>query len=189
MQSQLRVATYDDDSGLYAENLADRARDPLDAHPAIRELQVASRASILRGCQNPANVVVKVTAAGPHYAQVRGYATLARFIEGATPQQLEKLLGMRDGALSSGCRVYWVDAARLTADNIGPRYMTSWSAGVSPRDLEVLSQQAGKTVGYHRDYPAASDPIPQFVLYRPVPALRSLVLAAGERFSTSALAG
>jgi hypothetical protein len=159
----------------------DKGGDPLDDNAAIRELQLASRAAILRACQN--DMVVKVSPSEAHRLQVRGYVTLARYLEDATPAQFERLLGMRAGALSAGCRVYHVDSTAITAENIGPRYTSSWSAGVSPRDLDAVSQRAGTPVGYHRDYPPASDPIPQFVLYREVPTLRSVALAAGDRFS------
>ena len=183
MPANLRFATYDNDSRLYVVNPADRAGDPSDAHPAIRQLQTASRAVILRACRNPDNVVVKVTDAGPHYTQVRGYVTLASFLKGANPQELERRLGMRSGALSGGCRVHQVDSRALTVDNIGPRYMTSWPAGVSPRDLDLLSQRVPRPVDYHRDYPPASEPIAQFVLYRPVPTVRSVVLTGHDQFS------
>jgi hypothetical protein len=183
MQSDLQFGRYDDDARLYVINPADKTGDPLDNNAAIQELQAASRASILRACQNPANVVVKVTLPGPHLPQVRGYVTLARYLQGATPGQFERMLGMRSGALSSGCRVYYVNGAAITADNIGPRYFSSWSAGVSPRDLDVLSRRAGAPVEYHRDYPPAADPIPQFVLYRPVASFRSVPLAPTDRFS------
>jgi hypothetical protein len=181
MQSQLQFEQYEDDARLYVVNPLDKRGDPLDDNPAIRELQIASRASILRACQN--DMVVKVSPPQVHRRQVRGYVTLARYLQGATPGQFERLLGMRAGALSAGCRVYHVDSAAITADNIGPRYTSSWSAGVSPRDLEAVSRRAGAPVEYHRDYPAASDPIPQFVLYREVPTMRSVALAGADRLS------
>jgi hypothetical protein len=63
--------------------------DELDDHPALRELQEASRATILRAIQKPGTSVVKATVIGPPRDEVRGYATLARFFAGATPEQLE----------------------------------------------------------------------------------------------------
>ena len=178
---QLGVKPYDDDDAFYIVNQGDYDGDLLDQHPAINELQVASRASILRAIAKPGNVLVKVAMPGPHAEQVRGYVTLARFLAGATPEQLEGMLGFRQGALSKGCRVYTVDARQVTLDNVGPRYFTNWPAGVSPRDLERLGEKTGLAVGYHRDYPVAKDPIPQFVLFRPVAVLGSMVVQPGER--------
>ena len=54
-----------------------------------------------------------------------------------------------------------------------PRYFSRWSAGVSPRDLYRLCEDSEVNVQYHRDYPAAFDPVPQFVLFSPV-RVRSL---------------
>lgn len=52
MPANLRFATYDNDSRLYVVNPADRAGDPLDAHPAIceRELQTTYRAGVTPSC-------------------------------------------------------------------------------------------------------------------------------------------
>lgn len=168
---------------LHVENPADRHGESADPHTAIEEMRTASRDAILRACRNPANSVVKVRSLEPHKAEAGGYVTLGRYLVGATPAQLEAKLGLAPGAYGGGCRIYQLDGSAITADNIGARYMTSWSAGVSPRDLAVLSDRAGEDVGYHPDYPPASDPVPQFVLFRPVPTLRSVVLNAGSTFA------
>lgn len=182
---QLGFKKYDDDATFYIVNHGDYDGDTLDAHPAINELQVASRATILRAIAKPGNVLVKVAMPGPHAEKVRGYVTLSRFLIGATPEQFEGLLGFRKGALSNGCRIYTVDAGQVTFDNIGPRYFTNWPAGVSPRDLERLRDETGLPVDYHRDYPKAADPIPQFVLFRPVAVLGSVLLQSSERFDVA----
>jgi hypothetical protein len=179
---QLSYRRFDDDEAFYVENHADYVGDELDTHPAIRELQEASKSGILNAIRQPQNTVIKVALLGPPKSEVRGYVTLARFLEGATPEQFERMLGFRDGALGNGCLVYHVDPFAITADNIGPRYFTSWSAGVSPRDLERLSQAAGVNVQYNPSYPPASDPIPQFVLYREVRVLSSRVLQNSNVF-------
>jgi hypothetical protein len=166
---------YDDDDAFHVENHADYTGDELDAHPAIRELQEASRAVIPQAIRQPCNSVVKVAMLGPPKSKVRGYVTLARFLQGATTQQFERMLGFRDGVLSNGCVLYYVDAFALTADNIGPRYFSSWSAGVSPRDLQRVSEEAGADIKYHRNYPVASNPISQFVIFQPVRVLLSCI--------------
>jgi hypothetical protein len=182
--NQLNYRRFDEDDAFYVENHADFAGDQLDTHPAIRGLQEASKSVILNTIRQPHNIVIKVALLGPPKSIVRGYVTLARFLQGATPQQFERMLGFRDGALANGCLVYHVDPFAVTADNIGPRYFTSWSAGVSPRDLQRLSEAAGVNVQYHPNYPAASDPIPQFVLYREVRVLSSRVLRSTDVYDT-----
>ena len=185
MLRNLSYQKYDDDDAFYAVNGGDSLQgDDLSEQPdATREIRAATVASILRAVQNPANVLVKVSRRGPPPARIRGYATFARFLEGATPQQFERMLGFRDGVLQEGCNVYYLDPHDLKPDNIGPRYLSSWSAGVSPRDLHTLSQQAGVPVGYHRDYPVAPDPIFQFVIFRPeVSYFHLRVLQPNERF-------
>jgi hypothetical protein len=174
---QLDYAKYDDDHKVYIINNADAGRDQIDPHPAIRELQVASQNAILRAARDPRNVVVKVAVGGTIRSEVRGYVTMARFLTGSTPQQFEKMLGFRDGALRSGCVVYHVDSFKLTIENIGPRAFSNWSAGVSPHDLQRLTESTGIPIHYHRDYPPAAEPIPQFVIFRPVPVVR------GKRFN------
>lgn len=179
----------DPDGPYYVVNTADprdkdSAGDDLSDQPeATLELRAATISSILRTIQNPRNAVVKISMVGAARPKVRGYATFAHFLDGATLQQLETMLGYRSGVLQNGCNVYYLEPHDIKADNIGPRYLTSWSAGVSPRDLHNLSKQAGKPVGYHPNYPAASDPIFQFVIFRAEVGYRDLkVLQPGERF-------
>ncbi len=185
MLAQMGYKKYDDDDAFYAVNHADYTGDTLDSHPAIRELQMASRAAILRAVKNPDNTVIKVAMAGPHKAEVRGYVTLARFLSGHTPKEFESILGFKQGALQAGCRVYTVESGRIIGDNIGPRYFTSWSAGISPRDLERIGEVSGRPVEYHRDYPVAANPIPQFVLFHPVAVLSSVVLKYDQAFDAT----
>jgi hypothetical protein len=182
---QLSYKKFDEDEAFYVENHADYVRDEPDRHPAIRQLQEASKSGILNAVRQAHNTVIKVALVGPPKSMVRGYVTLARFLQGATPQQFERMLGFRDGALANGCLVYHVDPFAITADNIGPRYFTSWSAGVSPRDLQRLSEAAGVNVQYNPNYPAASDPIPQFVLYREVRVLSSRALQRTDVFENA----
>jgi hypothetical protein len=113
---------------------------------------------------------------------VRGYVTTARFLQGATPRQFEKMLGLRIGSLAGGCSIYYLAKHAITADNIAPRAFTDWPAGVSPRELENRSKAAGRQLHYHPNYPPAQDPIPQFVVHRPVPARLAHVLDTDERF-------
>jgi hypothetical protein len=178
----IRFRKYDDDEAFYVENLSDRDGDQLDAHPAIRELQEASRRTILAAVKKPFNLVAKVARGTGFVSLVSGYMTLARFLDGATPDALERMLGFRAGTLRPGCRVYIVDVSCVTADEIGPRYTSAWSAGVSPRQLALLSTAADTEVGYHRGYPPATDPIPQFTIFRKCHVLSSQVLRNGERF-------
>jgi hypothetical protein len=182
---QLTYRKFDEDEVFYVENHADYAGDELDAHPAIRELQEGSKSVNLHAIRQPHNTVIKVALLGPPKSMVRGYVTLARFLQGATPQRFERMLGFTEGALANGCLVYQVDPFAITADNIGPRYFTSWSAGVSPRDLQRLSEAASVNVQYHPNYPAATDPIPQFVLYREVRVLSARVLKGTDVFENA----
>ena len=68
------------------------------------------------------------------YWDVSGYVTILRDILGKSPRQLEGTLGFAPGGLSTGAEILFV-SSELTAKQIGPRYMTSWSAGASPQDL------------------------------------------------------
>jgi hypothetical protein len=53
------------------------------------------------------------------------------------------MLGFRPGTSGSGCRIHTLDVSTLRPEDIGPPNLTSWSVGVSPRDLERLSDQQG----------------------------------------------
>jgi len=53
------------------------------------------------------NQVVKVVPGGAkNPSRVGGYITLGRFLLGKTPQQIEKDLGLPDGKLKDGARIY-----------------------------------------------------------------------------------
>ncbi len=182
MPRDLTYEQYPDDSAYHVVNPADRTGDRIDDHPVIGELQRETRAGIWRAIRNPTNVAVKVTPLRPPMDRVKGYATVARFLLGRTPREFEDLLGMRKGVLGVGCRVFVLDATDIAEEDIGPRGFTSWSAGVTPRELHRLSERAGAPVGYHRDYPAAREPIPQFTLFRPVKVRSSRFLRYDEIF-------
>jgi hypothetical protein len=94
---------------------------------------------------------------------VTGYITLLKFLLGRTPGQIEKMVGFRPGALGAGADVLvLVDV--LSADQFAPRGTSAWSAGASPRDLERHDARP------HPDYPAASEPVYQWVIHRHRPA-------------------
>jgi|GEM_PF-3508165 len=169
-----------DDDSIYA----DRPNDNLSGAPsATQELRQASIAAIVRGVRRPGATVVKITRIGTVQDTVQGYVTMGRYIEGATPRQCEKILGLRTGALADGCLVYTIDASRITADNIAPRAFTNWPDGISPRELENQSRQAGFQKQYHPNYPPATDSIPQFEILSPVPARLKQVLGPGQRYN------
>ena len=177
------MATYDDDGFIYAENPGDKQGDDLsNTHSAIREMRAQSVGIILKAVKKPHINVVKITKRGPPRNMVRGYVTTANFLQGATPRQFERMLGFRNGALKDGCMIYYVDDHFLRADNIAPRAFTDWPSGISPRELESRIRSAGKIVRYHPDFPPASDPIPQFVIHRPVPATLACSLGPQQRF-------
>jgi hypothetical protein len=51
--------------------------------------------------------VIKIVPIGTAPASfVGGYVTLAKFVEGKTPQQIESFLGLPNGSLSAGLRAY-----------------------------------------------------------------------------------
>jgi hypothetical protein len=170
----LSTAKYDDDEAYYVVNNADydiglnsTAGDP----EIIQELRRATNDIIIRQAKMPGRFAVKI-AAGLNQPRttVKGYATFLHLIQGSSLAELEQQLGYKSGALQrNGAYVYLVDGLALNQNNIAPRGNTDWSAGVSPRDLDNLSKAAGKEIGYHRDYPAASKPIIQFVILEPVP--------------------
>ncbi|MBN9559210.1 MAG: hypothetical protein J0H14_00585 [Alphaproteobacteria bacterium] len=104
--------------------------------------------------------------------EVSGYVTILRDILGKSPRKLEGTLGFATGGLSAGAEVLFV-SSELVAEQIGPRYMTSWSAGASPQDLWQLGAKP------HPSYPPASDPIFQCVIYRNRPARGRLMASLG----------
>lgn len=173
----LTIAQYDDDAAFYVVNRADydAGLNALDdgAPDIMKELRRETIDIILRTARKAAEQVVKVSmGTRPPATKVKGYATFLRFIQGSSLAELEATLGFRSGALQTGgAYVYHIDPLALTADNVAPRGSSDWSAGVTPRDLHNLSQQSGKTVDYHRDYPPAARPIIQFAILEPVAVL------------------
>lgn len=170
----LDIKRYDNDDAFYAINRADYERElnsVLDAPAALQEFRRATNEIILRQARRSDRSVVKVAAASlPLRASVRGYATFLHLLNGCTMQMLEDRLGFRPGSLqTAGVYLYTVDSFALNESNIAPRGNTDWSAGITPRDLHNLSRQHGNEVGYHREYPAAKDPIIQFIILEEVP--------------------
>jgi len=168
------IGKYDDDDAYYAVNNADydvglnsTSGDP----EIIKELRRATNDIIIRQAKVPGQFAVKVSVGlNQPRAKVKGYATFLHFIEGSSLNELEQKLGFKNGVLQqNGAYVYLIDALSLHQDNIAPRGNTNWSAGLSPRDLATLSEQYGKDVAYHRDYPAATHPIIQFAVLEEVP--------------------
>jgi hypothetical protein len=183
----LTIAQYDDEAAFYVVNKADydAAVNALDAGaPEImKELRRETIEIILRNARKAGEQVIKVSmAARPPATKVKGYATFLRFIQGSSLADLEGTLGFRAGALqTTGAYVYHVDPLALNANNIAPRGNSDWSAGVTPRDLDNLSRQAGKQIEYHRDYPPATRPFIQFAILAPVPVLGApRVIKTGE---------
>lgn len=174
----------DDDHAFYVVNKGDSSGDDLSNLPdALRELRESTNALILQAARKPHNVVVKVrTRHRPPTSKVRGYATFAHFLQGATPRQFEKMLGFKEGALSDGCCLYYVDHLALTPDNIAPRGSSKWPGGVTPRDLQRMNDKLGVEGKYDPDYPPASDPIFQFVIFREVKARLARVLNDRDSF-------
>jgi hypothetical protein len=173
----LTIAQYDDDAAFYVVNKADydaslNALDD-DAPDIMKELRRETTDIILRNARRAGEQVVKVSmGTKPPATKVKGYATFLRFIKGSSLAELEGRLGFKAGALQTGgAYIYHVDPLALNADNVAPRGNSDWSAGVTPRDLHNLSQQTGKKVDYHRDYPPAAQPIIQFAILAPVPIL------------------
>lgn len=174
--TKLSARKYDDDDSYYVVNEADRDRslDSVAGAPAIiQELRTATIEIILRNARNPGEIVAKVTTNRSVKGKVSGYATFLKYIRGSDLDELERRLGMRAGVLQSGAYLYEVDPFSLNAGNIGPRGNTDWSAGVSPRDVDNVRKQQGVAAGYHRDYPTASKPIIQFIIYDQVPYIGS----------------
>jgi hypothetical protein len=69
---QLSYRRFDDDEAFYVENHADYVGDELDTHPAIRELQQASKSGILNAIRQPQNTVIKVQSCTARPAEKRG---------------------------------------------------------------------------------------------------------------------
>jgi hypothetical protein len=172
----LSLAKYDDDDAYYVVNKADyevRLNSVDGAPEIIQELRRETIEIILRQARTAGEQVVKVAMGSrPLSATVKGYATFLRFLNGSDLADLEKKLGFKAGVLQSGgAYLYHVNPLSLNTRNIAPRGNTDWSAGVTPRDLHNLSQTHGVSVGYHRNYPPAVQPIFQFAILEPVPFL------------------
>lgn len=171
---KLSIGKYDEDDAYYAVNNADYdvGLNSTSADPdIIKELRRASNDIILRQAKVPGQFAVKVSAGlNPPRAKVRGYATFLHFIQGSNLAELEQKLGFKSGVLQqNGAHIYLIDALSLQQGNIAPRGNTDWSGGMSPRDLATLSEQHGKAVANHRDYPPATRPIIQFAVLEEVP--------------------
>lgn len=182
----LDIKRYDDEDAWYVVNRADYERElksVMDAPAALQEIRRATNEIILRHARQPGRSVVKVaSAAYQPKPKVRGYATFFHLIQGCTLPTLEDRLGFRRGTLKShGVYLYTVDSLALNELNIAPRGNTDWSGGVTRRDLHNLSQQHGKKVDYHRDYPAAKDPILQFIILEEVPFIGALRLIGPDQ--------
>ena len=165
---------YDDDDALYAVNMADRdvnLNSTAGLPDIMKELRQDTNEILVRQAQKSGQSAVKIAVGGkPPTAKIRGYATFLSFIKGSDLPELEQKLGFKSGVLQlHGAYVYHVDGLALTTSNIAPRGNTDWSAGLSPRDLYVLSNAIGAPVGYHREYPPAAKPIPQFIILAEVP--------------------
>ena len=100
--------------------------------------------------------------------KVGGYVTFLKEVRDKTPREMEAMFGFAPGGLRSGAEVLLVEE-ELTPDRIGPRYDTSWPAGVSPRDRSNLG------ASYNPSYPPAANPIFQCVIYRKHPAVARLI--------------
>jgi len=152
----------------YGDDIGD---DSSSLSPIQIDIRKQSIEAILRAVNKGYDPVVKIWPRNfelyiQDYHMVSGYVTMARFLLGATPEQFEKMLGFKTGLLKNGIYMLYVHTPDLNKDNVAARYLTSFSAGVSPRDLMILSEKSGENVQYHPDYPAAEDPIPQFVIHR-----------------------
>jgi len=169
-----KAVKYDDDDAFYAANMADcdvGLNSTVGLPEIIKELRQATNEILIRQARKFGECAVKVTVGSkPPPAKVRGYATFLSLIKRSSLSELEMKLGFKSGALQShGAYVFQVDGLALKTDNVAPRGNTDWSAGLTPRDLYTLSKMSGAAVGYHRDYPSATQPILQFVILAEVP--------------------
>ena len=177
-----------DNKGIIA-NRGDVQGDNLEPMPAaLKELRAATLQTSQRiFSQDGGNRPIKVRArrqTGPAAAadigqvfSVSGYFTLLKYLVNRTPQQMEGMLGLGPNMLSNGVDLL-VIVDQLAGDQFAPRYTTAWSAGASPRDL------ANYGARYHPDYPPASEPVYQWVIYRnkPARARKIATLAYNEQF-------
>ena len=174
---KLRAKKNDDDDAYYVDNLADEEKlhNSLEgAPPVMQELRRATNEIIVNRARKEGDYVVKVAVANKSpKARIRGYATFYSCIKGSTLPELEEKLGFKKDALKEhGIHLYQIDGSAINTENIAPRGNTDWSGGASPRDLYNLSQELGKDVKYHKDYPKSTSPIIQFVILEEIPCLR-----------------
>lgn len=170
-------------------NQGDAYGDDLAAMPkALQELRaetlrISQRIFSQNGDNRPIKVRVRrqtgtaATADIGSIYPVTGYFTLLKYLVKRSPQQMEGILGLGPQKLSSGVDLL-VIIDQLSGDQFAPRYTTAWSAGVSPRDLD------NQVARYHPDYPPASTPVYQWVIYRnkPARARKIATLAYNEQF-------
>lgn len=171
------------------DNLGDAQGDDLEPMPAaLRELRAATIKTSQRIFnQDGSNRPIKVRARrqtgaaaasdlGRVFA-VTGYFTLLKYLVNRTPQEMEGMLGLGPHKLSNGVDLLII-IDQLSGDQFAPRYTTAWSAGASPRDLDTFG------ACYHPDYPPASEPVYQWVIYRnkPARARKIATLAYNEQF-------
>jgi len=175
------------------ENLGDTLGDDLEPMPsALKELRAATlRTSQRIFNQDGLNRPIKIRARrqigaaaasdiGKIYP-VTGYFTLLKYLVNRTPQEMEGMLGLGPLKLSNGIDIL-VIVDQLSGDQFAPRYTTAWSAGTSPRDLSNFG------ASYHPEYPPASNPVYQWVIYRnkPAQAKKIATLAYNEKFISHA---
>jgi hypothetical protein len=137
---------------------------------AMTELRRDTVEIILRNARKPGEYVVKVVdGSEPLRPKVRGFATFLRFLAGSGIAELERKLGLRSGALAHGAHIYTVNPLALNFSNVVPEGYTDWSDGVTPRELQNLSQKQATAVTYDPNYPASPEPIIQFRILDDVP--------------------
>lgn len=143
------------------------------APPIMHELREATVKLLIARARKPGESVVKIRAVSlAVVSKVRGYVTFGSCLQGASLAEAEDRLGFKAGVLQAhGAHVYRVDPFALTLTNIAPRGTSAWSGGITPRDLHNLSQEAGKEVSYHPNYPSARASILQFFLIEEVRCL------------------
>jgi hypothetical protein len=173
------------------DNQGDALGDNVEPMPnALKELRAATLATSQRifsqtGGNRPTKILARrqtgaaaVSDIGKIY-QVTGYFTLLKYLANRTPQEMEGVLGLGPRKLSVGVDILII-VDQLSSQQFAPRYTTAWSAGASPRDLGNFGAR------YHPDYPPASEPVYQWVIYRnkPARARKIATLAYNEKFIT-----
>ena len=105
----------------------DAMRDP-EAFPHILKIrQNALKTLAVDGTDQPVKVVpLRYNPA----TSVKGDFTKAKFVQGRTPEELARVLGVAE--FKDGVRVYRLDRSALTVDNVNLRGYTQSPAGKSP---------------------------------------------------------